>query len=105
MDEGKIRGLAECLKRQQETGTSRKEGREMKDFLFLFKVLSFEQRVQEAKVDESFVYPLVVIRAGRGHTGRAIGIYRPVIMSCFFTLYLTLFDVSIFLFHKGKLLR
>lgn len=84
-------------------GHQQERGREIKDFLFLFKVLSFEQRVQEAKLDESFVYPLVVIRAGHGHTGRTIGIYRPVIMSCFFTLYLTFFDVSIFLFHKGKL--
>lgn len=57
MDEGKIRGLAECLKRQQETGTSRKEGREMKDFLFLFKVLSFEQKSSRSKTGRELCLP------------------------------------------------
>lgn len=55
VDGGKIRGLAEGLKRQQERGS------EMKDILFLFKVLSFEQRVQGARMDESVVYPSVRI--------------------------------------------
>lgn len=50
-------------------GHQQDRGSEMKDFLFLFKVLSFEQKVEGARTDESFVYPSVVTWAGQYQYG------------------------------------
>lgn len=91
-------------------GHQQERGSEMKDFLFLFKVLSFEQRVQGVRTDKSFVYPSVVIWAGHGRFGmvaclhKATGIYGAVIMSYSFTLFDT-FLRKHFPFSQGESLR
>lgn len=62
-----MRGLGESLKGQQETGGSKIK----KTFLtFLFKRLSFEQKVQRARMGKSLVYPAVMIGAGHGRFSR-----------------------------------
>lgn len=48
----------------------------MKDFIFLFKVLSFDQRVQGARTDESCVYPSDLTWAGHGRFSMAACVHR-----------------------------